>query len=456
MRLYLRVVFFVFALSADAGLLTAQVTADRVAHDFGKVDRDTDRVADFNFTNSGDKEALVLTTETMPEYTSRWSARSVAPGATIVLRVKFNPQRKTRYDDQVTVYFSSMLTPVVLRLTSEVAFIDRSDNPACPDFGTREADCCPDDAFTIEVVDALTQAPIRAARVQVYEQGRRQRDVTTDRLGQYSEAFPIGYYLIHAASPGYRSSDTTSYLNRRNNFIRLELEPIEEPVALVPEPVQTVPPTPSEHTAHEAAEPVATPPAVPAKPAAEERFVPNTIVFLVDVSQSMFYKSRLELLKTAMLEMIEALRPSDRVALISYAETTEEVIGMTESREKKALEGAVGSLAAGGRTAGAKGFRRAYGLLEGHVRAGGNNQLIVVTDGAFRTMDAENIVALAKEYSAHGIVTTIVGVRCSDAGAEKLTDIARACGGNFIAIDDLDAGGARLQTEIAQRSMIGR
>lgn len=446
------------------GRMLAQVTPDRTLIAYETIERGTDRVVDITFTNEGDTDALVFTTDALPEYATRWSKRSVEPNGSITLRVKFNPNKKGRYDDKITVFFSTMMTPVELRFTSDVQFVDRSDNPACPDFGSRPADCCDDDAFAVEVVDEVTQRPIASARVRIYEQGRKQRDVRTDREGIYTEPIPIGFYLVHASADGYSSADTTGYINRRNNYIRIALQPLEP---LVEEELEE--PAPDDIVIYTGGipddigrsdlempevEPVVSAITVTSSELPEDRYAPNNIVFLVDVSQSMFYKSRLELLKGSMLGMIDVLRVSDRVALVSYAETTEEVIGMTRATDKKLLESAVRGLTAGGRTAGAKGFRRAYGLLSREKSAQANNQLIVVTDGAFRTMDAQNIIELAEEYAKEGIVTTIVGVRCSDSSRKKLADIAAACGGSFIAIEDLDDEGDLLLSEIRKRSKI--
>lgn len=458
------------------GRMLAQVVPDRTLIAFETIERGTDRVVDITFANQGDKNALVLTTEAMPEYTTRWSERKVAPGESITLRVKFNPNKKGRYDDKITVFFSTMMAPIELRFTADVQFVDRSDNPACPDFGTRPANCCENDEFTVEVVDRETQLPIRGARVRIYEQGRKQRDVRADREGIYTEPIPIGFYLVHASSEGYSSSDTTGYINRRNNFIRLELQPLEpvpqeEVIEEVVEAVieEGVDETPAEvviltgglpddirrvEEENAVVQPAVADVVVTSSALPENSYAPNRIVFLVDVSQSMFYKSRLELLKGSMLGMIDVLRQGDQVALVSYAQTTEEVIGMTSGADKKTLEVAVSGLTAGGRTTGAKGFRKAYGLLSRSRSDQANHQLMVVTDGAFSTIDGENIVALAKEYAQEGIVTTIVGVRCSDSGREKLAAIAAAAGGSFILIDDLDDEGALLLEEIRQRSKI--
>ncbi len=453
-------VLFVCSFFSPLGGMQAQIVVEPGSVDYGRIDGPKDRVVDVVFTNQGTKDALVLTTTVLPEYSYRWSAKTVSPDSSIVLRIKFNPQQKGKYNDEVSVFFSTMMKPVVVKFKAEVNYIDRRDSPACPSFNDRPTDCC-NDAFTVEVVDAVSGQPLRDARVRIYEQGVKQRDIRTDRSGRYSEAIPIGYYLVAASADGYSSADSTGYINRRNNFLQLRLHPIPEPEVIAdvnspkeaPAEVAVETPTPPVHpqekneitpTDNEVITIVTG--GVP-----EPVYVPSNLVFLVDVSQSMFYKSRLELLKTGLVELIDALEEVDRMALISYAETTDEVIGLTAGDGKAELIGAVAGLTAGGRTKGAKGFRHAYGMLELYGKAGANNRLVVVTDGAFTTMDAQNIVELAAEYSAKGIATTIVGVRCLEGGCEKLALIAEACGSQLVILDALDAGGETLLREVAGR-----
>lgn len=453
-------------LVSPIGGMVGQIVAEPASVDYGVIDGPKDRVVDVVFTNEGSVDALVLTTSVMPEYSYRWSAKRVAPDSSIVLRVKFNPQQKGKYNDEVSVFFSSMTKPIAVKFKAEVNYIDRRDNPACPSFNERPSECC-GDAFTVEVVDDLSGAPIKDARVRIFEQGVKQRDVRTDRSGRYTEAIPIGYYLVAASAEGYAPADSAGYINRRNNFLQLRLSPlpVEEAVEVVVEAIEPVAspsreeekpriPPQNENTTAAPEEEVITivtggvpepePPAAPA-------YVPSNLVFLVDVSQSMFYKSRLELLKTGLVELIEALDGVDRMALISYAETTDEVIGLTQGDGKEALTSAVAGLTAAGRTKGAKGFRHAYGMLELHGKQGANNRLVVVTDGAFTTMDAQTIVELAAEYRSKAIETTIVGVRCLPGGCEKLAAISEACGGRLVILDELDSSGEKLLREVAGR-----
>lgn len=460
MRALLYLLFFLGFL--PIGRMWGQVTANLTLIDYGVIERGSNRVVDVTFANADAKSTMVLTTKAPQMCDVRWSNRSIDAGGTAVLRVKFNPRKEGRVNEVVEVFFANMNTSIQIKIAADVRFVDAADNTPCPDFSQQAANTSAQNTFTVEVVDAVTQIPIKQARVRVFEHGRLQRDVKTDRFGVYAEAIPIGYYYVLAESDGYLPADTSGYINRRNNAIRLELMPLEPqavanelaPAVEADEPIQIVTGgIPDDIPIVELREPKQAPTTEPAV-TPRVQFKPNTIVFLVDVSQSMYYKSRLELLKASMLGMIRVLRDVDQVALVSYAQTTEEVIGLTSASESQALEQAVTGLMAAGQTAGAKGFRKGYALLSQEAHASANNQLIVVTDGAFRTTDAQTIVALAEEYAKQGIVTTLVGVRSSESGKLKLQEIAVACGGSVLFIDDIDEGAEVLLREITQRSQI--
>lgn len=466
MRLLFACCFFFFL---PIGRMDAQVSPDRTKHDFGTIERTTDRVVDITFTNSDAKDAFILTTRVPRGYTYLWSERSIPAGGTATLRVKFNPIEKGSYKDELEVYFSSMQDPVILRFRAEVEYIDRSDNPACPSFREVPDENSADEPFTVKVIDRMSREPIREARVRIVQQGRLQRDVRTDRKGLYSEQVPIGYYLILADAEGYLSADSSGYINRRNDYIVFELDkdpdaetieilaaestPKDEPdesreeitvvTGGVPEPEQTPEADP---------EPVV----VTSTELPEDRYARNSVVFLLDVSQSMKQKGKLELLQASMLRMISALRPIDQVALISYASETIVVLDMTSADRKVELEKAVAALEAGGMTAGARGFQGAYDMVLDHFIEDANNQVIVTTDGAFTQRDRPRIIKMAKKYHKKLVKTSVVGVRSKSYADEVLAEIAEAGEGSFIKIEDFDLGQEALIEEIRKQSYIKR
>lgn len=460
----LRILIAMFLFSfLPLGRIDAQVTPDRKKHDFGTIDRTADRVADFIFTNTGSQEAFVLTTRVPRGFTYLWSGKTIAAGESINFRVKFNPQKKGSAHDELEVYFSSMQKPVILRFRAEVGHIDRSDNPACPSFREVPGQNSAEKPFTVKVVDRLSREPLKDAQIRIVQQGRLQRDVRTDRKGMYSEIVPIGYYLLLADAEGYLSADSSSYINRRNDFLLFELE--RDPQSIVketlaeerpaePEPIEEREVIEVESDEMEKPEEMPEPVIVTSEDLPEDRYARNSVVFLLDVSQSMRQKGKLELLQASMLRMISALRPIDQVALISYASETIVVLDMTSADRKAELEKAVAALEAGGMTAGARGFQGAYDMAVDHFVDRANNQVIVTTDGAFTKRDQPRILRMAEKYRKKDVITSVVGIRSKPYAVEILAEIAEAGEGSLIRIEDFDRGQEALLEEIRKQSYI--
>jgi Ca-activated chloride channel family protein len=114
------------------------------------------------------------------------------------------------------------------------------------------------------------------------------------------------------------------------------------------------------------------------------REAPNSnLVFLLDVSGSMNSPDKLPLLKTAFSMLVDQLRPQDRVAIVVYAGAAGLVLPSTPGSDKETILGAIQSLEAGGSTAGGAGIKLAYKVAaENHIQ-GGNNRVILATDGDF-------------------------------------------------------------------------
>src|SRR5207249_3499448 len=105
------------------------------------------------------------------------------------------------------------------------------------------------------------------------------------------------------------------------------------------------------------------------------------LVFLIDVSGSMDDPKKLPLLKSAFGLLVNELRAEDRVAIVVYAGSAGLVLPSTPGGEKDRIMDALAGLEAGGSTAGGEGIRLAYRIAaENHI-AGGNNRVILATDG---------------------------------------------------------------------------
>ncbi|MGD8360186.1 MAG: von Willebrand factor type A domain-containing protein [Gemmatimonadota bacterium] len=164
----------------------------------------------------------------------------------------------------------------------------------------------------------------------------------------------------------------------------------------------------------------------------------SNLVFLLDVSGSMNSPDKLPLLKTAFRMLVGELRPRDRVAIVVYAGAAGLVLPSTPGSEKEKILEAIGELEAGGSTAGGAGLRLAYKVAaENHIR-GGNNRVILATDGDFNvgaSSDAE-MVRLIEEKRDQGTFLTVLGFGTGNLKDSKMEQIADHGNGNFSYIDN--------------------
>jgi Ca-activated chloride channel family protein len=165
---------------------------------------------------------------------------------------------------------------------------------------------------------------------------------------------------------------------------------------------------------------------------------PSNLVFLLDVSGSMNSPDKLPLLKTAFRMLVGELRPRDRVAIVVYAGAAGLVLPSTPGAEKEAILEAIEKLEAGGSTAGGAGLQLAYKVAaENHIR-GGNNRVILATDGDFNvgaSSDGE-MVRLIEEKRDQGTFLTVLGFGTGNLKDSKMEQIADHGNGNFSYIDN--------------------
>lgn len=166
----------------------------------------------------------------------------------------------------------------------------------------------------------------------------------------------------------------------------------------------------------------------------------TNFVFLIDVSGSMSSEDKLELLKEGFIEFVDFMRPDDRIAIVTYAGSSAVLLPSTSANERTKIKKAIAQLGAGGSTAGAKGINTAYEIAEENFIVGGNNRVILGTDGDFNvgisTQDA--LVELIEEKRESGIFLTILGVGTSNLREGQMEQIANHGNGNFEYLDNVD------------------
>ncbi|HUP12310.1 MAG TPA: von Willebrand factor type A domain-containing protein, partial [Niastella sp.] len=112
-----------------------------------------------------------------------------------------------------------------------------------------------------------------------------------------------------------------------------------------------------------------------------EKIPPSNLVFLVDVSGSMDMPNRLPLLKSAFTLLVNNLRDKDTISIVVYGSTIGVWLQPTSGKEKEKIRKSIEELYPGGATPGESGIRTAYTLAKSQYIKGGNNRVILATDG---------------------------------------------------------------------------
>ena len=170
-----------------------------------------------------------------------------------------------------------------------------------------------------------------------------------------------------------------------------------------------------------------------------ENLPPSNLVFLIDVSGSMSDPNKLPLLKSAFKLLVEQLRQQDKVAIVVYAGAAGMVLPSTSGADKRKIIEALDNLEAGGSTAGGEGIKLAYAVAKENFQVGGNNRVILATDGDFNVGESSNasMERLIEEKRKDGVFLTVLGFGMGNYKDSKMETIADKGNGNYAYIDSI-------------------
>lgn len=166
---------------------------------------------------------------------------------------------------------------------------------------------------------------------------------------------------------------------------------------------------------------------------------PCNLVFLIDVSGSMSDANKLPLLKSSLKLLVNELNDKDRVAIVVYADAEGLVLPATPASNKAKIMAALDQLQAGGSTAGGAGIEMAYKVAKENLIPGGNNRIILATDGDFNvgTASTSELVRLVEDRRKEGIFLTICGFGMGNYKDDRMEQISNNGNGNYYYIDNI-------------------
>jgi Ca-activated chloride channel family protein len=165
----------------------------------------------------------------------------------------------------------------------------------------------------------------------------------------------------------------------------------------------------------------------------------SNLVFLLDTSGSMDEDNKLPLLKQGLKIMIERLRPLDRVSIVTYSSVTGIALPSTPGSKKETIAAAVAKLEAGGSTAGGAGLQLAYKVAKENLIPGGNNRIILCTDGDFNVgvSSTAELERMVEDKRKDGVYLTVLGFGMGNYKDSRMETLADKGNGNYAYIDNL-------------------
>jgi len=178
----------------------------------------------------------------------------------------------------------------------------------------------------------------------------------------------------------------------------------------------------------------------------------SNLVFLIDISGSMDMPNRLPLLQSAFRLLVNNLRAKDTVTIVVYGGITGIKLNATSGAEKEKILKAIDELQPGGSTPGESGIRMAYNAAQMHYIKGGNNRVILATDGDFNVgLKTEGeLDELISQRRNSGIYLTCLGVGMGNYKDSKIQTLSKKGNGNFAYLDNFHEAEKVLMTEFSQ------
>ncbi|MBE6861506.1 MAG: VWA domain-containing protein [Ruminococcus sp.] len=190
---------------------------------------------------------------------------------------------------------------------------------------------------------------------------------------------------------------------------------------------------------------------VQAKEIETDEAPPSNLVFLIDSSGSMSDYNKLPLVQSAFSLLAENLTEYDRISIVTYANSSSTLIKGASGEEKDEILQALYSITANGSTNGEGGIMTAYDLAERYFIEGGNNRVIIATDGDLNVgaSSQKELVELIEEKRDNGIYLSVLGFGTDNIKDSRLEALADNGDGNYSYIDSIEEAQRVLVSEMS-------
>ncbi len=402
--------------------------------DFGKISSIAYPAKTVVFTNNGTGKLAILLIEKSSNVKVSFENRFYQPGEKGIIYVYYNVRNLGPFAEDLLIYSNLDNSPLVLKIKGNCVSVQ---------------ECFPDarnlTMRNVSVINKVTQEPVPLATLTFIHNHNTTKPakIKMDREGKAVEEFPIGQYNITGDIEGYEPYANEIFVPKTMPAILIELTPKN---SLSP-PIKENQPIITEDKPATQNSSVDLP---------EDKFAANNIILLLDVSTSMKAQKKFNLLQQSINNLVLILRPIDHVSIITYASDAKIVMPSTSGEKKEKITGVIQDLVPSGTTQGVKGLNMAYETALKQYIQGGNNQIILATDGEFSEKGLTDAYyeKFITDYAQKGIKLSILGFGVNQSAIERMRKMSDYGNGSYIHIDSEKFAKDVLIEEIRNKSMI--
>ncbi|MDE7293921.1 MAG: von Willebrand factor type A domain-containing protein [Oscillospiraceae bacterium] len=163
----------------------------------------------------------------------------------------------------------------------------------------------------------------------------------------------------------------------------------------------------------------------------------SNFVFLIDVSGSMYSEDKLPLAVESINMLTKTLTQNDRISIVTYSGEERVVLAGGNGKMRQAVSVLTNILEADGVTNGESGMKAAYELAEKYYIEGGNNRIILMTDGDLNVgiQSEDELKEFISEKRESGVYFTVLGFGDGNIKDNKMEALADNGNGSYHYID---------------------
>ena len=180
---------------------------------------------------------------------------------------------------------------------------------------------------------------------------------------------------------------------------------------------------------------------LPPKPVLEG-YATNNLVFLIDVSASMNAPEKMPLIKESLKYLVNELRPTDKIAIMTFSNQTKEILPSTSAQQKELILQTIDGLAFGSTSQGGAALTAAYKNVEQNFIQKGNNRVVLISDGLF-TSGEKDFKKMQQTITAGAAKNLSLSIFCFGKTTgyvdEKLRKLSVSGKGNYAVIQNAES-----------------